>query len=315
MANDECKQQTPANIQSWEMNGLGKVMSGEVVQQSSSTAGRIENVPITTSEFAKGIDWADEVSVDYADGYVCSNVAGVDGSSKPFFVQSGSVVSTGVGGGVSGVEGSCYDNNFKPSSVPKMTSMQTPANIQSWEMNGLGKVMSGEVVQQSSSTAGRIENDPITTSEFAKGIDWADGVSVDYADGYVCLNVAGVDGSSKPFFVQSGSVVSTSVGGGVSGVEGSCHENNFKPSSVPKMTSMVRRVKNKPRSEYRLCDYERSGLKNWSRLEMVRSVKSHHKFDDLTLKLDGKSTDQKTNAVRSKHSETEQRRRSKINER
>ncbi|KAL7232153.1 hypothetical protein ACSBR2_010216 [Camellia fascicularis] len=57
---------------------------------------------------------------------------------------------------------------------------------------------------------------------------------------------------------------------------------------------------------------------------MVRSVKSHHHEDeelvprratDCSSQIDGKSTDQKTNAVRSKHSETEQRRRSKINER
>ncbi|CAL5367525.1 unnamed protein product [Camellia sinensis] len=69
---------------------------------------------------------------------------------------------------------------------------------------------------------------------------------------------------------------------------------------------------------------QRSGLKNWSRLEMVRSVKSHHHEDeelvprratDCSSQIDVKSTDQKTNAVRSKHSETEQRRRSKINER
>ncbi|KAL6961116.1 hypothetical protein U1Q18_038877 [Sarracenia purpurea var. burkii] len=63
---------------------------------------------------------------------------------------------------------------------------------------------------------------------------------------------------------------------------------------------------------------------------MVRSVKSHNEDDEdedeelvpgtvngsfQKVKLDGKSIDQKVNALRSKHSETEQRRRSKINER
>ncbi|XP_057462841.1 transcription factor BIM2 isoform X3 [Actinidia eriantha] len=62
---------------------------------------------------------------------------------------------------------------------------------------------------------------------------------------------------------------------------------------------------------------------------MVRSMQSHHdeeeedeELDSRTtdgssqkVKLDGKSTGQQVNALRSKHSETEQRRRSKINER
>lgn len=64
---------------------------------------------------------------------------------------------------------------------------------------------------------------------------------------------------------------------------------------------------------------------------MVRSVKNHHEEEEeeedeefvsrttdassLIGKVDGKSTGQKGNALRSKHSETEQRRRCKINER
>lgn len=35
----------------------------------------------------------------------------------------------------------------------------------------------------------------------------------------------------------------------------------------------------------------------------------------VAVKVEGKSSDRKANAIRSKHSETEQRRRSKINER
>nr|GLL18784.1 transcription factor BIM3-like isoform X1 [Ipomoea trifida] len=60
---------------------------------------------------------------------------------------------------------------------------------------------------------------------------------------------------------------------------------------------------------------------------MVRTVKSHHEGDedddmefssrtlDGSLKVEGRHSDQKANTLRSKHSETEQRRRSKINER
>ncbi|XP_059641851.1 transcription factor BIM2-like isoform X2 [Cornus florida] len=63
---------------------------------------------------------------------------------------------------------------------------------------------------------------------------------------------------------------------------------------------------------------------------MVRTVKNRHEeeedddeeFDSRTIdgssqkvRVDGKTADQKTNTLRSKHSETEQRRRSKINER
>ncbi|XP_065854915.1 transcription factor BIM2 isoform X2 [Euphorbia lathyris] len=60
---------------------------------------------------------------------------------------------------------------------------------------------------------------------------------------------------------------------------------------------------------------------------MVKSVKSHLEEEDEpddydsssyrgeVTKMDGKSSEQKTNTHRSKHSETEQRRRSKINER
>ncbi|XP_031109160.1 transcription factor BIM3-like isoform X2 [Ipomoea triloba] len=58
---------------------------------------------------------------------------------------------------------------------------------------------------------------------------------------------------------------------------------------------------------------------------MVRTVKSHHEGDEdddmefssraLDVKVEGRHSDQKANTLRSKHSETEQRRRSKINER
>ncbi|KAL7190646.1 hypothetical protein ACSBR2_022846 [Camellia fascicularis] len=63
---------------------------------------------------------------------------------------------------------------------------------------------------------------------------------------------------------------------------------------------------------------------------MVRGVKSHHEDEEeddeelvrrttdgssQKVKVDGKTTNQKANSLRSKHSETEQRRRSKINER
>ncbi|GMP30825.1 hypothetical protein CsSME_00005309 [Camellia sinensis var. sinensis] len=63
---------------------------------------------------------------------------------------------------------------------------------------------------------------------------------------------------------------------------------------------------------------------------MVIGVKSHHEDEEeddeelvrrttdgcsQKVKVDGKTTDQKANSLRSKHSETEQRRRSKINER
>ncbi|GFY84837.1 basic helix-loop-helix (bHLH) DNA-binding superfamily protein [Actinidia rufa] len=71
-------------------------------------------------------------------------------------------------------------------------------------------------------------------------------------------------------------------------------------------------------------------MKNRSCEEMVRSMQSHQdeeededeELDPRTtdgssqkVKVDDKSTGQKVNALRSKHSETEQRRRSKINER
>ncbi|KAK9272164.1 hypothetical protein L1049_002535 [Liquidambar formosana] len=59
---------------------------------------------------------------------------------------------------------------------------------------------------------------------------------------------------------------------------------------------------------------------------MVKSAKSHHEYEedddeefvtrtDASSQKDGKSGDQKANTPRSKHSATEQRRRSKINER
>ncbi|GFY82907.1 basic helix-loop-helix (bHLH) DNA-binding superfamily protein [Actinidia rufa] len=84
-------------------------------------------------------------------------------------------------------------------------------------------------------------------------------------------------------------------------------------------------------TKFRPSICRKSGLKNWSSEEMVRSMQSHHdeeeeeedeELDSRTtdgssqkVKLDGKSTGQQVNALRSKHSETEQRRRSKINER
>ncbi|CAL5370762.1 unnamed protein product [Camellia sinensis] len=73
-----------------------------------------------------------------------------------------------------------------------------------------------------------------------------------------------------------------------------------------------------------------AGNRGRSSGEMVIGVKSHHEDEEeddeelvrrttdgcsQKVKVDGKTTDQKANSLRSKHSETEQRRRSKINER
>ncbi|GMP62293.1 hypothetical protein CsSME_00024449 [Camellia sinensis var. sinensis] len=137
------------------------------------------------------------------------------------------------------------------------------ATIQSGEMHGLGTLTSDKVIQKLSYTVGRTENVPITTPKLDRDIDSAEDVSFGCADGCKGQNV------------HSDPVLFAGVGVDVGGVEGGCHDNEIEPKPGLKIMSMVRRVKNKPRHEYRLSDYEYPRIVGWGKLsDKVRISKS-----------------------------------------
>ncbi|KAA8542354.1 hypothetical protein F0562_023510 [Nyssa sinensis] len=83
--------------------------------------------------------------------------------------------------------------------------------------------------------------------------------------------------------------------------------SSSQPSSVQKNQSLMNIIKTAKGTHEEEDDDEDD-------FDLKKEPSSHYK-GNLTVKVDGKSTDQKANTPRSKHSATEQRRRSKINDR
>uniref|UniRef100_A0A5B6Z1D0 Putative transcription factor BIM1 isoform X1 n=2 Tax=Davidia involucrata TaxID=16924 RepID=A0A5B6Z1D0_DAVIN len=85
--------------------------------------------------------------------------------------------------------------------------------------------------------------------------------------------------------------------------------SSSQPSSVQKNQSLIDIIKSAKGT------YEEEDDDDDDEEFVLKKEHSSHYTGNLTIKVDGKSTDQKANTPRSKHSATEQRRRSKINDR
>ncbi|KAL7226293.1 hypothetical protein ACSBR1_021415 [Camellia fascicularis] len=110
------------------------------------------------------------------------------------------------------------------------SNQRTPSNSLSGKVSGSGNVTSGE------------------------------NLTLDFAHGNVRSTVQGVEGSCSPRNAQSMSGVNIKDGATVIGVEAGCEHTTAATSSGPKITSLVKRVKNKPRRDFRLSDYEYPGI-------------------------------------------------------
>ncbi|KAL7219437.1 hypothetical protein ACSBR2_012485 [Camellia fascicularis] len=127
------------------------------------------------------------------------------------------------------------------------SNLRTTSNIRSGKVSGFGNVMSGE---------SRTEDVGIPALEIVEDEAGVEDLTVDFADVYVRLIVSGVEGSYSRRNTQSVSSGNVNVGAAVVGIQAGWEDIIAATSTGPKMTSLVKRVKNKPRWEFRLFDYE-----------------------------------------------------------
>ncbi|XP_028122927.1 uncharacterized protein LOC114320037 [Camellia sinensis] len=129
-------------------------------------------------------------------------------------------------------------------------------NSRSGDSNGAATMTSSDVAQQSSSHAGPTEGLASPTHQVVQIDNLGEDVSITCADGYVCSSVARDDCKRNSRSFQALLDACDGLDVDVEGTEVVCRDKSSEPSSGPKITSMVRRVKEEPRREYRLCDYE-----------------------------------------------------------
>ncbi|KAL7177731.1 hypothetical protein ACSBR2_030990 [Camellia fascicularis] len=140
------------------------------------------------------------------------------------------------------------------------SNQRTPSNSLSGKVSGSGNVTSGESAQQSACPAGQPEDVGISELEIVENETGIEDLTIDFAHGNVRTTVQGVEGSCNPRNAQTLSGGNVKDGAVVVGVEGRCEHTAAATSSGPKITSLVKRVKNKARQEFRLSDYEYSGI-------------------------------------------------------
>ncbi|KAL7210021.1 hypothetical protein ACSBR1_031570 [Camellia fascicularis] len=140
------------------------------------------------------------------------------------------------------------------------SNQRTPSNSLSGKVSGSGNVTSGESAQQSACPAGQPEDVGISELEIVENETGIKDLTVDFAHGNVRTTVQGVEGSCNPQNAQTVSGGNVKDGAAVVGVEGRCEHTAAATSSGPKITSLVKRVKNKARREFRLSDYEYPGI-------------------------------------------------------
>ncbi|THG04327.1 hypothetical protein TEA_011039 [Camellia sinensis var. sinensis] len=118
----------------------------------------------------------------------------------------------------------------------------TPNSDICGKIDGSCNDTSGEIAEQSSTPAAQVKAIPKLAGEFVADVDEIEDLTVDNADGYVI---------GDPDVVRGACV-------GVSDVGTGCGRKIAGPRT--EITSLVRRVKNKPRREFRLSDYEHPGV-------------------------------------------------------
>ncbi|KAL7171491.1 hypothetical protein ACSBR2_036196 [Camellia fascicularis] len=130
------------------------------------------------------------------------------------------------------------------------SNQRTPSNSLSGKVSGSANVTSCECAQQSACPAGQPEDVRINELELVDNETGIEDLTNDFEDGIVHTTVERVE-------VAGGNVKD---GAAVVGVEGHCEHTAAATSSGPKITSLVKRVKNKARREFRLSDYEYPGI-------------------------------------------------------
>ncbi|KAL7238675.1 hypothetical protein ACSBR2_004717 [Camellia fascicularis] len=145
------------------------------------------------------------------------------------------------------------DKDFE---ITRLSKQRTPSNSLSGKVSGSGNVTSGESAQQSACPAGQPEDVGITELEIVKNETGIEDLTDDFADRNVRTTVQGVEGSCSPRNAETVSGGNVKDDAAVVGVEGRCEHTAAATSCGPKITSLLKRVKNKERREFRLSDYE-----------------------------------------------------------
>ncbi|XP_028115703.1 uncharacterized protein LOC114313519 [Camellia sinensis] len=140
------------------------------------------------------------------------------------------------------------------------SNQRTPSNSLPGKVSGSANVTSYESAQQSACPAGQPEDVQINELELVVNETGIEDLTDDFADGIVHTTVERVEGSCSPLNAQIVAGGNVKDGVAVVCVEGHCEHTAATTSSGPKITSLVKRVKNKARREFRLSYYEYPGI-------------------------------------------------------
>lgn len=136
------------------------------------------------------------------------------------------------------------------------SNQRTPSNSLSGKVSGSGHITSVKSAQHSVCPVGQPKYVDTTNLQIVEHEAGIEDITVDFDHGNVHSTLARVEGSCSPRNEQPASDGNVNVGAVVVGVGTGCEHTNAATSFGPKMTSLVKRVKTKPRREVRLSDYE-----------------------------------------------------------
>ncbi|XP_028096747.1 uncharacterized protein LOC114296636 [Camellia sinensis] len=140
------------------------------------------------------------------------------------------------------------------------SNQRTPSNSVSGKVSGSANVTSCESAQQFACPTGQPEDVRINELQLVDNDPGIEDLTDDFADGILHTTVAMGEGSCSPINAQTVAAGNVKDGAAVVVVEGHCEHPAGATSSGPKITSLVKRVKNKARREFRLSDYEYPGI-------------------------------------------------------
>ncbi|XP_028106391.1 uncharacterized protein LOC114305498 [Camellia sinensis] len=140
------------------------------------------------------------------------------------------------------------------------SNQRTPSNSVSGKVSGSANVTSCESAQQFACPTGQPEDVQINELQLVDNDPGIEDLTDDFADGIVHTTVAMGEGSCSPINAQTVTAGNVKDGAAVVVVEGHCEHTAGATSSGPKITSLMKRVKNKARREFRLSDYEYPGI-------------------------------------------------------
>ncbi|XP_028079654.1 uncharacterized protein LOC114281408 [Camellia sinensis] len=140
--------------------------------------------------------------------------------------------------------------------VNDRSNQRTPSNSLSGKVSGSGHITSVESAQHSTCPVGQPKYVDTTELQIVENDAGIEDLTADFSHGNVHPTVVQVEGSCSPRNEQPTSDGNVNVGTAVVGVGTACEHTNAETISRPKMTSLVKRVKTKPRREFRLSDYE-----------------------------------------------------------